>query len=245
MVFNILTQKVRSESLSMFLGVILIFMLVNFNKDLGLIYSLMLFLDWMMTKESKGVFFPIEKDLRRAGDMIQGFVAYVAFIVLSAMLLSIIKGSTALIAPLNSVFDVFQSTTPLLSDSKILSFIGWGILIPIIETRFFFGRLLEAFANQVGNRLSFMSIRTWIVIFIVSSIFAMFHLSARAITSTQFDSVAMAMTFLFGVISCVLVIYTKEIASATYLHISSNSVAVSIKQGFRFVGSFLGLPTGG
>ena len=229
------------EGLTIFLGILLVFLLINFNRDLGLIFTLMLVLDWMMFANKKWISYPMERDPFRGKDVLFGIMAYVAFILLSSVMAGILVGGSALANPLQSVFASMQATTPVLAESKILMLIGWGILIPIVETRFFFGRMMEWISYKLKERLQFRSIKTWLIFIFVSFIFTIFHLTARSITKTSFDNTALMLTFLFGMISCALVVYRKELSSATYFHICSNTVATLLKIGWKPMSVLLGL----
>ena len=237
--FGALFAAIAENPLTLFLGVVLLFLLINFNEKLGLIYSFMLIFDWMFIISNKPNY-PFEKDTFRAKDWLFAITAVVVFYFSSTIIVTIVQGLASFGSPLASVFSKLAATTPILSESNILAFIGWGILIPIIETRFFFGRLLESMLRSFRANLTLSSIKSHLIYAFVSAVFAGFHISARAVSKTQFDTSAMIMTFTFGYISCLLVVLTKELASATYFHVINNSVSTYNMLGGRFFASLFG-----
>lgn len=233
--YSALVQRISTEGFTMFFGVLLLFLLINFNAQLGLIYSLMLIMNWIIFQYSKPYFFPLEKDERRLGDLVIGLAGYVLFVVLS----------TVVIGTIGVVWSSLAASTPILEKSRILTFIGWGMVIPAIETPFFFGGLLNAFADRLNVRLSLTNLWSWIIFVFISALFAAFHLTAKS-SGAAIDVNSMVMTFIFGIVSCVLVTLTKEISSATIMHITNNSIATLINLKIKWLASILpGLPAAG
>jgi hypothetical protein len=226
--FSALVNRISTEGFTMFFGVFLLFLLINFNAQLGLIYALMLIMNWIIFQNRKPYFFPLEKDERRLGDVVLGLAGYAVFVIASAL----IVGAVGL------VWQNLAASTPILEKSSILTFIGWGIVIPCIETPFFFGGLMNAFADRLNVRLSLASVWSWLIFVFISALFAAFHLTAKAVGQTV-DINAMLMTFTFGIISCIIVTMTQEMAAATYLHITSNSIASAISLKVKFLQSLL------
>jgi membrane protease YdiL (CAAX protease family) len=240
-----MVKKFTPEGVTIVLGIILLFLLINFNRELGYIYGLMLIIDYIIFNDKSWLSYPIEKDERRVTDILGGVFGYAIFVIMATVSTSVFQNLAAVSTPLNAVFERLAASTPIFEKSVTLTFIGWGVLIPIVETRFFFGRLLEVFARMADVKLSLRSVKSWIVFGFISATFAIFHFSAKAVSATQFDEVALFLTFVFGMVSCALVVYSKELASAVYMHIISNSIAVSIRLGFNFIPSILGINVGG
>lgn len=235
-------ERLTEKGLTILLGVILLFLLINFNRELGLIYIGMLIVDYMIIDSMRTLRFPMEKDTSRLMDILYGVAAYLTFTIISSFTMSAIDPQ-AIFGGILGALQKLAATTPILSSSPILTFIGWGIIIPIIETRFFFGRLMEIIAEKTKTTISLLDVKSWFVFILVSAVFALFHISARAITATQFDEIALLMTFIFGLMSCIIVVWLKELSAATYFHIMNNSVGVAIKLGLQPVMSILGIPT--
>lgn len=240
-VFSALVPRIGESKLSLVLAVVLLFLLINFNEKLGIIFSFMLIADLFILKENGSLSFPIEKDDVRGIDFVLAIMAYAGFILLSTLISGVFQGQAALATPLNSVFERLAAATPILENSKFLTVIGWGFLIPIIETRFFFGRLYELVINAFHLDNSFYSPAAWVAALFVSATFAFFHLTSKSVSGAIIDNTALMLTFLFGMISMALVIFTRELAAAVYLHITNNTIASLINLKVKFIGSVLGV----
>jgi len=235
------------ETMAILVGIVLAFMLINFNEKLGLVFGFLVLLDTAMIllTDSQVNYFGPERDITRFKDIITGVFGYAIFIIFAAVIGSVVIGGSLIEAPLQAVFMKLQSTQPVLEGNQILTFIGWGILIPIVETGFFFGRILQWVAKKFKVLLDIKNVKAWILFVLISTAFTLFHLTARAVAVTAegivFDNFALVLTFIFGMISCVLVVWAQELSSATYMHITSNSVAVAGNMGYRIVNSILGI----
>lgn len=233
--YSALVSRISTEGFTVFFGVLLLFLLINFNAQLGLIYSLMLIMNWVIFQYRKPYFFPLEKDERRLGDVVMGLAGYAVFIVISA----VVVGSLAM------VWKSLAASTPILEHSKLLSVIAFGLIIPAIETPFFFGGLLNSFAEKISVKLSLTSLWSWLCFIFVSALFAAFHLTAKT-EGTTVNIDALITTFIFGIVSCVLVTAVKEISSAVIMHGVTNTVSTLITLKVQWLASILpGLPAVG
>jgi hypothetical protein len=121
-----------------------------------------------------------------------------------------------------SVFKTFAQTTPALAGSFILTFIGWAIIVPVIETNAFFGTLFEYFSDRFGISVQKISATLLIIMVTIAFVFALFHATAKGIT----NNASLSLTFIFALMSLVIVFLEKQTRTAVYLHIFANSVAV-------------------
>jgi len=228
-------------------AIVVIFFLVNVNEKLGYIFGIMLLVD--VIAKSLGPWntpkVDIEGDSIRLRDVFVGVAAYGAFILVVALITPIFQG-LIFNTPQQSVFTSLALQTPVLADSQVASFIGWGVLIPIVETSFFFGSLLLFVAWMFKVRLdNLKSWKVWMVIILVAVTFATFHLTARAQAVSSggisVDEVGMLATFIFGIFQGALVVWMKELTEAIYMHVTSNSLSVAISMSIKPVMSVLGL----
>lgn len=132
-------QDVSETHIFRIVSVILLFLLINFSRNLGIIYMGMLFADWFFFKESTQLFFPTNAIKNTLTAVLMAVVIYFLFIIGASVILSAAKN----LFGLNAVLDAMATTSPIFADDPILTIISFGIIIPIIETRFFFGRLFE------------------------------------------------------------------------------------------------------
>jgi len=230
------------------IAIVIIFFLVNVNEKLGYIFGIMLLADVAMKNIgpwNKSQKFDIERDNLRLRDLFVGIAAYGIFILVVALITPIFQG-LIFNAPQQSVFASMAAQTPVLADSQVASFIGWGVLIPIVETSFFFGSVLLFSAYVFNVKLSSLkNWKVWAVILLVAVLFATFHLTARAQAVSggkiSIDEVGMLATFIFGIMQGALVVWFKELTEAIYMHITSNSLSVAISMSVKPVMAVLGL----
>jgi hypothetical protein len=203
------------------------FLLINFNRELGIIFSVLLFLDFWMYYTDDFVSFKTEtRTDNRLASILYSIIGYGIFIGLA----SVVSTFLGAVSFLGSVLQSMSASVPVLSESKELAIFAWGILIPIIETRIFFGRWFEFVADKWGavlNKNGLRSLRTWLVMAFVSGTFAVFHLTSKASSG----DIGFAATFIFGMVSCAMVIYFQEMKQAIGTHVLSNTIAVLGKYG--------------
>ena len=212
--------------------VFLLFLLLAFDKDLAMIYLLMMFGDYVWTRSDNYISFPFRRKTSNTTQVyIEATAALGIFLVVSTFLVSTFSpqsiASGNILVQSQSIFHLLASSVPILKGSKILTFIGWAIIIPIIETSFFNGRLLEGFATYsekiTGKRISLQryTLTLMMVILLVASLFTLFHITAKGL-----DTIPLLITFIFSVISSMLVIRHQELRGAIFIHILTNSAAV-------------------
>lgn len=213
-------------------NVILLFILINFNLEIGMIYGVMAIVDWMayyMAFDRGSInFYPIEKDKKkRLLNVVYAMGAYVGFIfivnfVVARMTAVPDQGTLTIFEYISSLIAGTFSASPILYGSNFLKLIVWGLLIPIIETRFFFRTLLQWAAKTVGQiGFDLKSSKTWFTMIFFGALFSVFHIVAKGITNNS----SLLVTFVFGMVSTGLVLYYKESIQAILLHIITNTIA--------------------
>lgn len=139
-----------------------------------------------------------------------------------------VEGAIASESVFQSVYQTMQSQLDLKFENlPIFYWLVFGFLIPIVETRLFFGRFLDFGSRVFGISLSSLNGSFIALSTISAAVFAYFHLKVRGID----NNVDLVMTFIFGFVSCLYVYYSqrgeqKEIESATWFHIFWNSAAI-------------------
>lgn len=199
------------------IGTILTFLILNYNLNLGSIYSHMTL--WLVLM----YFVPVAMNLFRwtpiikKGGWTQGLLwgigAGVAFIFFYNSYIGATLG------------DVFATTA--FGDARFMGQLVYGLLIAIIETIFFFRVLPQWFAWKMGY--SFESIRPFskiglqLMIFF-PAIFTIFHATAKGISNTP----ELIASFTFGVVSLILILQFKQYIEAIIMHIIVNSKGVGL-----------------
>lgn len=235
-------------------SVVVLFLLINFNLQIGTIYLFMALVDWMAyyLAFDKNVFniLPIEKKKPgRFESLVWAMGAYVAFIFIlnfinTRFLMVDIGSFESTFEYISSLIATTFSATPILYGSKYLRLAVWGILIAMIETRFFFRTLLQWGVHSTGIKFPstvFSQAGIMISLFF-GALFAVFHLVAKGITNNS----ALMATFVFGAISAGMVIHFKQILEALFLHIITNTIATmqQLQIGF-FAPGVSGINSGG
>jgi len=222
--------KLSERGIFTFVVILLLFMLLNFDPKMGQIFALMALASVSLYLIDKRISYPIEKyPKEKFKSIVYGVGGYFLFIIISTLLLQFLKFADIVgIRSTINFFSEYLSTffsqySPALVDSPILTFIGWGILIPITETILFFGRLFEAFVDFWKINVKINSISTWLVMMMTSAVFTLFHLSAKGIA----NNAALLMVFLFGMVSLYFVVIRSQLIEAITIHIIANSIAIS------------------
>ena len=220
--------------------VILLFSLFNFNESLGAAFGLMIISYGLFRLFDKKDTFPfIKRDINFGKSIIYALGAYVIFIfIIQAANYIATSFFSAGFLPGQATFSstvsylssqLLANQQPALAGNQILTFVAYALAIPFVESLFFFGTLMESGIDFFQVVPSIKSVKTWAVIAIISSIFALFHISARigAGASGQLSS-ALSTVFLFAAVSCMLVVITGQVLEAILFHVIANSIALII-----------------
>lgn len=213
--------------------VIVTFLLTNFNRDVGIVYLAFSIADalfyYIAFDKKPFSAIPLERTKRdRWINLIWGIGCYVIFTLVTTFLLS--KIGNANVNVQNIISNVF-ATESVLEGSRWIKLIVWGVLIPIIETRFFFRTLLMwgqyASGTIHANPFSVVGVVTSAFF---GALFASFHFVAKGVTNNQ----ELAVTFMFGFISTMVVLWFKEAIQAVWMHIITNTLAIMYRLGFNY-----------
>lgn len=214
--------------------VVLAFLVLNFDRDVGFLFALILIADFMWFMLDDKIEIPFEKTIplptlssRGLGIGI-GIVLGYAFIFVASIVMGLIGVN-------QSVVGILASTTPPLAASKIITVVTWGLLIPAVETSFFFGRMLEGTITIIHDKFGYattagfdlLNAYVWWAVIIVSGIFMSFHFAAKGIT----EFAPLALTFLFGIVSCWVSLYFKQLRENIIMHATINTQAVLSRVG--------------
>lgn len=221
--------KVSDTGLSVFLSIVLIFLFTAFDQTVGTLYLILILLDLALQVIDKNVSIVLENSEEgRLEDLAIAFGAFVVFLVIIQQL-NRLSGQSAI--GLQSSLQLLSTTVPLLKGNILTQIVAFGVVIAIIETLFIFGRLLEyIFENfmpgLVGRSVKYDDLSdpaTWLGYAIIAAIFTMIHIQTRV-----GQDIPLLITFIFGIIECVLIAISRNLRSATLLHIINNTLAVLI-----------------
>ena len=126
----------------------------------------------------------------------------------------------------SSVIDIIAQTqqTLALEGNKIFNFIAFGFAVAATETIIFHLRIFEYIDDFAKTRIRKQLNRFIAVALIIASLFMLFHITAKGID----NNFALAVVFLFSLITSTLVYIEKQGLAAILFHIISNSVALAL-----------------
>lgn len=214
----------------------LIFVDLNFNSTLAAIYKTfalaITFIYFFVSKGKAPVTInSIKNNTLQA--MGKGLAGMGAVIVASVLISGLLKSAGLLQSSLTPLgyFSTLQSSTPVLSESTILTFISWGTLIPLLET-LLFGYLFVLYLKTINVRVNDYRNPKWLgAVTVLSTGFAFLHLEAKGV-----EPVGMISTFLFMVMTLILISLDKEMESSLWAHIFNNSIVVAGALGWLALG---------
>jgi len=201
------------------------FLAISFNWELAVTYVILVVTDkWIYEKQSKG--YPISSAVSNSMWAIEAIATLGLFLIFSTFLVSTVApqllfSGGGFIEGAQSIFQLLSASTPILKDNTVLTFLSWAIFVPIIETVLFNGRLLGFFMNKFkGVTKNDLEVKG-LAIFTVAATFTLFHLTSKGL-----DSTVLLITFVFSIMSSLLVIRHKNLKGAILLHCLTNSAAV-------------------
>jgi len=206
-------------------ALLLIFLWVHFNPTLSSLYLGFLVVSIILFILDKNPELNLErrKDNRSIA-FLEAAIYYVVFFIIYAVILSAFQTKFSI----QTILQSLSATTPIFANSVFLSVIAWGILVPVIETLTFvrvYEWLVEKTHSSLNNWFSLI-----IPIFLISAAFMFFHLQAKGIK----DIAALIATFVFMLITLVIVTIKKETKQAVLFHIFVNIIAVLTTFGLIF-----------
>jgi hypothetical protein len=204
-------------ALLLVMTVFMIFTSLNVNQTLGFTFAIISIASGVFILFDKNRETPFRKDSQSIfGSLLGGVLGYVTLIVI---------GGYLLVPGINKLVALLQSTTPVLSTNPQINFIIFGFAVPIIESMFFFGVLADLgsdFLNTKISRENLFRFKTWILIFLISLIFMLFHLTSKGITAYA----TLGLVFFMAVISMILVYWFESYEAAVYFHIIANTITL-------------------
>jgi len=149
-----------------------------------------------------------------------GFAGWIILLLISVLVMKIVEPAKATIG---SVIGLLGAATPALATSKVLNWINFGVVIPYTETQLW-ARLQEFFADVFHINLNRKNLRAASVIVLIGLLalaFAIFHITAKGVTSFA----SLTVVFIMMSISLVYVVYFNESRQAFWMHAIANGVA--------------------
>lgn len=232
---------ISERNLVVLMFLVLTFFLLNFDSNMATVFIAILIAGAYIYFTDKFVILHVEKaNNSRIISVAIAFAAYFGFLGVSAIVLKTLNivgvfsfTSTADIYA-QYIGSLYASFSPALADFTPFIVIAWGIIIPIVETFSFFGGYFEWFTEIFNAQIKLRAIRPYLVIILVSIIFMAFHLTAKGLT----NNTGLLMTFFFGIVSCVLVLWRGQLLEAILLHIITNTTSILMSKGISLGSPF-------
>lgn len=230
-----MAKIISQDDIFIALIVSLLFLTINYDNQFGLIFSLMAFGGialWTLDRGSHQTVFEKTTSNRIEAFLVSS-IFYSGFILGTGFLFSLLTPQALNTSGyLASVLSVQASAIPYLANDAITNFISTGIIVPFVESIFFFALLLEVFADRRGisiRRSNMFSAPGLALSIFIAFIFTVFHLTAKIAGGSE----GFIITFVFGLLSAMLVFYYNgETKQAILLHVLANSIAMGVACGF-------------
>ena len=212
--------------------ILLAFLYITFNSTLAGIYSVMVMSSFVLyTLFTKKITINSISGNSFQSIMI-AIISFGVFALLMILVTSFLQNWAAVNPSFASIMKYNMLSTALpLKESPWMAIAVWGFLIPIIET-VLLGRILVSLADIFGIELSLKNVALWVLFIPISVGFVWFHITAKQVSANA----ALLLTFVFGMFTCAMIIYFKEMESAIYLHQLNNTLATInvLREGLGF-----------
>lgn len=195
------------------IALIWLYISVNLNTILGLVYVVMIYFYWNMRQSGK--VYPITKG-KPNWSMNIGLALIVAF-----AWIYIIAGMIHSIAPAATV-ETYQKMFAITEKPMhpYMSLFIMGILIPVVEEPFFRASIIPYLNNYFKSK-------KFLVAVVSAAIFAVWHL----ITYNAANE-AMISAFIFGILTYYVTVKSGNLLQAILIHISLNIIVMAGSLGF-------------
>ena len=194
-----------------------LFFWLTFDRDLAGVYLFMLVGDFLYRTLDGHVSFPIWGGRSIALTVVEAAAALGVFFGVSTVL---VRASGT-----ESVFDLWSAGTPILAGSVALTYLGWAMFAPSIESNFV-GRTLDVMDGMFGPLGTKITVAVVLAIVFVAGAFTILHLQAKALQTRP-----LMMTFLFFAIQALLILRQRSTAGAILMHVANNTLAVATSFG--------------
>lgn len=233
-------KPIDEMTLAGWMAFTLVFMLLMFSRDFGLVYIAMVvawFIFYVKDKFSydKKISFPVERTAKgRIESLFVVVIVYGIFLLVTTIITTVLDPQAL---PSGSMLDVIklmgagmvQASAPILRDSRLLMVFGWALLIPITETVLFNGKVFEELHDKLkraGLKLTKWNINMILLLAAIGGISALYHL-----TSKSGESTSIIITFIFFTVSGYLVVWRGQLREAIGIHVVGNFLAVASQIG--------------
>lgn len=150
-------------------------------------------------------------------------IALIGFAVITyggQLVISLLSG-----VPLTGALQLLQSTSPVFSNSIIINFLTFGVFVAYIETYALFIAGLDLLASIFNVSLDVKNLtgpKLWLIIFGISLLFLMLHVTAKGIE----NQATLILVFFMALVSCLTTVIWKDGRTTILIHVFANSIAM-------------------
>lgn len=163
----------------------------------------------------------INKNVSWVTVFIVGVVGYIAILILSQVASTLAKA-----VPVAELLKLLASSAPVFSQSPLINFLTFGVVIAYIETYALFVvgyDLLGSMFSVPINKKNLFNPKLIGIIVGISLLFLFLHITAKGIE----NEAALILVFLMALISLVVTTWFEDARPAIIIHILANSIASS------------------
>src|SRR3990167_2211817 len=179
------------------IGTMLIFLQLNYDPQLGNTFLAMLVVTILLSLKDSKITIPVQRH-NIVKSFTIGIIGYLAFLGISTIVIPSLRAFN-----LSSIIDLYSAASqPFFANNFWFTLISFGIVIPYIETDFFFGKAPEAlidWTSNLGVSWDLKNIKFWAVAALFVFLFVIMHITAK-IQQVKFNE-AMALIGLFALVS--------------------------------------------
>ena len=228
-------------AVTLFLLISLIFLTINFQLELGIIFIGMIVASMFVFFVLPSRFTHNSKPNNTFQAIVNAGIGVAVVLLVTLVLSTLFQGFLSTgqeFSILSSGFSslgiekiVPQAAQPIFAGNTLLTIFAFGLVIAAIETRFL-GRMMEGLAKIFNVNLTqerpflffkIPSTKVLALFTILSALFVAYHLNAKGVT----NNVALMITFIFAFVSLEMIRRSQELESATYLHVINNILYIT------------------
>ena len=221
-------EQEKDIPLFLLLGTILFFFLLTYDAQYSIVFITLAFLNLFFYHSYSSWRFPIGwKAKRKLKIFATAAGAYGLFLVVSVL----VGGALNLATDMGSIMRVFAQQ-PVLYANLFIGIMAFAIIVPILESDFFFGRLMEVISRYFKINLAWRltNPNIWVTAGLMAGFFTIFHVASKLSDLTA----GLTYVFIFGFISVMVVLKTRRTADAIVMHVYANLLAVLVNAGVIF-----------
>jgi len=201
------------------------FISTNVNPTLGNIYTnitigsmAILLADFFFAKQSIKL---INKNVTWTKAIMYGIGGYIILILSTQFTVALSE-----IIPLTEIINLLATSAPVFSQSTLINFITFGIVIALVESMAIFIIGLDLLASMFHvqlNKQNLWNPKLWMIMIGLAVLFLFLHITSKGVEAEA----TLILVFIMAIISMVLAVLTLDYRATLSLHLIANSIAAT------------------